>query len=189
MVEIESFRIMAIGHRVMKNGICTGIFLGIWQSKEHGLRYNIIAAPENLTDISGKQVLQTYHQAIRRISSLRNWHGYDGCHFGNQASLYLALKSRRLPGGYDGEWFIPTQEILMEKLYRHKDLPDIAGIRSFENDNHGSDQFEVYGTSSEQADNSELIWCCRVTDGIGSWREKNDARMSFRPCRAVPSIG
>jgi len=175
-----------------------GIFAGVWEPKDRqgnslGKRYNVFAAPEDLTDSSGKKVLLKFKDAAREVANLKNWHGHNGAGVANDTALYEALRD----GSYNGGWFIPTRDLLGSKdggkdvddnvvhdetLYKHRNTGAFANTFQMV-DKSSSDIGEYYWSCSEHRDDSVYVWYARFTDGGGGWLHKGSHRLSCRPCR------
>jgi hypothetical protein len=170
-----------------------GVFMGPWQPKARNSRsldksFNVFAAPEDLTDASGRKLLLTFRGAARQVASLRNWHGHDGGTFENDAALYKALEYN----SYKGEWFIPPRDLLIgtdvdgngvanESLYHNKDKGALNG--TFTSTASGSDYGHWYWSSTERRDGSSDVWTVKFSDGVVDWSLKYGLRLSCRPCR------
>jgi hypothetical protein len=168
-----------------------GIYLGQWQPKDRsgnslGKTYDVFAAPEDLKDPDGSNLLLTYKAAVREVASRRNWHGHDGARFENDAALYSALQD----GSYKGEWFIPTRDLLVgpdvdgrkvqaDNLYRHKDTGAFNGTFTAS----GSGDASWYWSSTEPRDYPSVVWTVSFTYGFDHWYYKGNYRSSCRPCR------
>lgn len=184
-----------------------GVFLGRWAPKDSdGISlnkiFNLFAAPDDLTDKNGQKLVTTYNKAVERISELNDWHGHDGGAYKNDTELYDALRD----GTYNGEWFIPTRDILHGKdvygnnaqadhlyghnvqtdhlyghIYGHKDESALAG--TFTNQS-GSGYALWYWSCSEVRDDRSFVWIVRLADGDDYWDGKRNYELSTRPVRA-----
>jgi hypothetical protein len=159
-----------------------GIFVGAWEPKDQNGRslaktFNVFAAPEDLTDSSGRKALLTFRQAAAQVSSLRNWHGHDGGTFENEAALCNALGK----DFYNGEWFVPTGEFLIEGLYRNKNQGDLKG--TFATKPSGSDDASWYWSCTEPRDIPDYVLIASFLDGDDYWDVKDNNRLSCRPVR------
>jgi hypothetical protein len=157
-----------------------GVYIGQWQPKDRsgnslGKRFNVFAAPEDLTDESGKKALLTFKDTAERMMALGNWHGHDGGDFANDTAVYTALKN----GSYNGEWFIPTRDLLSDNLYSNKDQGDLKG--SFATSGSGLDVW--YWSCTERRDLQLGVWHVRFSDGNDGWLNRANGRLSCRPCR------
>jgi hypothetical protein len=102
-----------------------GVFIGTWEPKDRegnslNKIFNVFAAPHDLMDETDERAMVTFSDAITHVADIKDLCGHDGCNFENDTKLYEALKD----GGYNGEWFIPTQELL-GNLYQSKDKDDL----------------------------------------------------------------
>jgi hypothetical protein len=168
-----------------------GIYLGQWQPKDRsgnslGKTYDVFAAPEDLKDPDGSNLLLTYKAAVREVASRRNWHGHNGRLFENDTALHRALKDDT----YNGEWFIPTRDLLIgtdvdgrkvqaDNLYRHKDTGALKDTFT----TSGSGDASWFWSSTELRDYPSGVWSVRFTDGNDLWSFKDNYRSSCRPCR------
>lgn len=132
---------------------------------------NIIVAPEDLTDDKGKKIPLTYNDAVKRISELKNWHGFDGESFANDKEILKAIEDE----SYKGGWFIPPRELL-QQMYLNKDKTYTTAS--------GSDFALWYWSSTEHRDFPDFVWFVRFSDGFDDWFLKDFSRLSCRPCRA-----
>jgi hypothetical protein len=170
-----------------------GVYIGQWQPKDRngkslGKTCAVYAAPEDLTDKSGRKLVATFKDTAKRMTALRNWHGHDGGDFANDTALYRGLAD----GSAFGKWFIPTRDLLTgtdlngnkvqnDNLVAHKDkLGEITtareGCGSYEYPNY-------YWSLSEHRDVSHGVWCARLADGVGDWDGIDTNRQPCRPCR------
>jgi hypothetical protein len=186
---VESLKNPQIGQAIAGKDV----YIGQWQpndrkGKSLGKTFAVYAAPEDLTDGSGRKLVATFQDTAKRMTALRNWHGADGGSFANDAALYTALKD----GSAIGKWFIPTRDLLTgtdldgnkvqnDYLVAHKDkLGEITTSR----EGCGSyDYPNYYWTLSEHRVNSYNVWCARLADGDDVWDIKDNNRQSCRPCR------
>ena len=140
-----------------------GVYVGIWKPKGgSGKKFNVFAAPEDLTDASGKKALLTFKDAAKEVGRLRNWHGHDGGNYANDTAFYKALKK----GIYNGEWVIPPLDILggkdidgntvqRDNLYAHRNAG--AFKRTFTTRSSGSDHAHWYWSCTEGRDNPDTV--------------------------------
>jgi hypothetical protein len=190
-----------------------GIFAGVWTPEDRdgqslGKKFSVFAAPEDLTDGSGKKLVATFRDAAKRITALRNWHGHDGGDFANDTALYKGLAD----GSAIGKWFIPPLELLLgtdldgnfvrpDNLYTNKNKGDFKGTFTthgrggnrgptvwhwgiFKAGGRGSyDQPVCYWSCTESRYTSHLVLNTRFSDGDGDWDYKDVDRLSCRPCR------
>jgi hypothetical protein len=164
-----------------------GVFVGAWALKDQNGRnpariFDVFAAPEDLTDSSGRKALLPFKEAAAQVASLRNWHGHDGGDFENETVLCKALGK----GVYKGEWFVPTHDFLIEGLYPNKDQGDLKG--TFAIKPSGSVNARWYWSSTEQRDLPDCMYVVDFTDGADGWVHKENYRLRCRPCR-VEAVG
>lgn len=172
-----------------------GVFFGTCEAEgKNGLRqtFNMYAAPKDLTNKSGKKAVFKFNDAVKRVSELKNWHGHDGGNFKNDKAVYEAIKD----GSYNGEWFIPTREMLCGKdvdgniiqsnnLLIHKDAGSLSG--SFEmTDASGSGCPVWYWSSTENRNGPAVVYIVQFSSGVDHWLLKDDFRLSCRPVRLEP---
>lgn len=154
-----------------------GIFAGIWTPKDRdgqslGKKFNVFAAPEDLTDASGRTTLMTFKDTAKHMTALRKWHEHDGGDFANDTALYNAL----VDGSAVGKWFIPTRDLLTDNLYANKDK--IGGFQT-----SGSGLVVWYWSCTEHHDHTSLVWATRFSDGVSGWDNKDSNRGTCRPVR------
>jgi hypothetical protein len=153
-----------------------GIFAGLWNPKNRegnslGTTFAVYAAPQDLTDESGKKVLSTFKDTARHVTGLRNWHGHDGGDFANDTALFKGLAD----GSAIGKWFIPTRELLKDNLCANKH--EIGGFQT-----SGSGLFVWYWSCTEHRDDTSYVWNTRFSDGDDDWDLNDIYRLSCRPC-------
>jgi hypothetical protein len=167
-----------------------GIFAGVWTPKDRngkslGKVFNVFAAPEDLTDETGRKTLLTFKDAAKHLTTKRNWHGHDGGDFADDAILYKSLAD----GSAIGKWFIPPQDLLTDNLYANKDKGDFKG--TFTTAGHGAyRECPVwYWSCTELRDVLSNVWNTRFSDGVVGWLTIDYYRLSCRPCRveALPA--
>jgi hypothetical protein len=158
-----------------------GIYFGVEHLKETGKRYALFAAPEDLTDDTGKSIF-TFAEAAREVAKRKNWHGFDGGKRSDR-QLHKDLAS----GAYDGTWFIPTLKQL-KTLYRYRDLREFKGTFTTVQDPKPRDKTPAaYWSCTEEVQGQiSVMHFCRGEDGWNLKRPReNDAfYTSCRPCRA-----
>jgi hypothetical protein len=170
-----------------------GIFVGAWEPRDRGGQsldkiFDVFAAPEDLTDSSGRRALLTFKEAAAQVASLRNWNGHDGGDFNSDTELYKALGSNT----YKGEWFIPTCDLLIgtdvdgrqvraKGLHHNKNNGALKG--TFTTGASGSVNPGWYWSCTERRDYPDGVLIVRFSDGDDGWDHKDDTRLSCRPCR------
>jgi len=70
--------------------------------------FDVFAAPHNLKDGEGYDLLLPYKLAADEVGKIRQLCGHDGIVIQNAESLFAALRT----GTYNGEWFIPILSFL-----------------------------------------------------------------------------
>ena len=148
--------------------------------------FNVFAAPEDLPET------MKYVDAVKYITLLKKWNGYDGTNYATDKELYTALKD----GTYNGGWIIPTRDILHGKdvdgkdttpdnILAHQDTGSFKGTFKMAASS-GSDCPDWYWSSTEDRDNPSGVWVVRLSDGNDFWGPKDGLRLSCRPVRLVP---
>lgn len=171
-----------------------GVFIGIWQPKDRegnslGRIFNVFAAPQDLTDASGQKNPLTYEDTVNRVAELKNWHGHDGGRFINDTAVYDALKNN----SYNGEWFIPTRDLLdgkefnkktvqLDNLYRYKDTGALKGTFTTTVGFYP----HWYWSCTESAGVPIYMWEVRFTDGADGLCHMRNGGQSCRPVRVEP---
>lgn len=162
-----------------------GIYLGKYTPKDRDGKslsqtFNVFAAPEDLGGTA------TYLETVKKISKLKNWNGHNGANYATDKELYQAINN----GTYNGEWIIPTRDILtalVDNLLKHKDTGAFNG--TYIMSNGGSDCPDWYWSCTENRDNPGFVWIVRLSDGGDHWNHKDINRLSCRPVRLVPVPG
>jgi hypothetical protein len=173
-----------------------GIFMGQWEPKDRdgkpiGQKFNVFAAPTDLTGADGERACLTYNDAVKAVGQLRNWHGHDGWMIENDTALYKVLES----GDGIGKWFIPPRELLCgkdvdgnvvrgEHLYKLRNEGDFKGtfVPTTKGDS-STDYPSYYWSCSELRDYHTHVWATRLPAGGVDWDHKDLLRFSSRPCR------
>jgi hypothetical protein len=194
--EAEALKTPQIGQTVEGKGVYVGQWKPLDQNgKSLGKSFNVFAAPEDLTDESGKKLVATFKDTAKRITALKNWHGHDGGNFANDTALYECLAD----GSAVGKWFIPTRDLLVgndlngskvqaDNLYANKDKGDLKG--TFTTSGQGGDRdYPVwYWSCTEHRGSHSHVWNARFSDGVVDWDYKDGLRVSCRPCRVEALI-
>lgn len=179
-----------------------GVFIGRWRPKDRngnslGKIFNIFAAPQDLTDTSGRKLILKFDDAVKGVAELKNWHGHDGGNFANDTAVYNAIKE----GGYKGEWFIPTRDLLSgcnllmghdldrddlkkDSLYKHRDRGVLKGTFSAEAPDD-LDYPDMYWSCTEHCESQFNVWTVRFSSGYEGVYSKGGVRLSCRPVRLV----
>ena len=172
-----------------------GVYVGTWEPTDNNNRtlgkvFDLYAAPEDIRNNSGNNLLMTFNDAVRHVAGLRNWHGHDGNNFANEEAVTQAVRTNP---GLLAKWFIPTKEILHGKnaqgtkvqpnnLYDHRTkMPRGA---EFVTNASGSDDARWYWSCTEHPDNSSYVSNVHFTDGDDDWYGKGGYELSVRPVRA-----
>jgi hypothetical protein len=181
-----------------------GVFLGQFRPKGRdgkslGVVFNAFAAPEDLTDTSGKKETFKYVDAVKRVKGLKDFHGHDGESYATDKELNQALKS----GSYKGGWVIPTRELLIgteadgptgirkggvvqpDNLYDHREKGDLKGTFCTKAAS-GSGFPQWYWSCTEDREDPACVWDAGFSDGYGGWARKGIIRLSCRLVRLVP---
>jgi len=179
-----------------------GVFVGTWTPKDRdgnslNKTFNLFAAPEDLTDsptnAGGKKALRTLKKTVAHVADLKGWHGHDGFNHNvrgksEDEALYDALRD----GSYNGEWFIPTKDIVHGKdidgnqvqadnLYAHKDKGALQGTFTTAS---GSDSALWYLSCTQHRELASGVYVVAFTVGFGGWDHKAHSSLSGRVVRA-----
>lgn len=187
--QTERIKVPQIGQTIEGKGIYMGVYAPKDESGQIlGKIFAVYAAPEDLTDESGKRLVATFQDHAKRMTALKGWHGHDGFDSANDAAIYQGLAD----GSAVGKWFIPTKELLTgtnqngkpvqaDNLLAHKDR--LGEITTSRNGCGDYDYPNYYVSSTEYGDDSRDVWCARPADGLEVWNSKDFYRMSCRPVR------
>ena len=112
-----------------------GVYVGEWKPTDSNGRslnqtFDLYAAPEDIRQSNGDNLLMTFNDAVAHVAGLQNWHGHNGSDFKNEKAVMEAVRNN--PNAL-GNWFIPTKEILhgrntngdevqSDNLYNHLSL-------------------------------------------------------------------
>lgn len=156
-----------------------GIYIGVWEPKGEngqslGMVFNLFAAPQDLPDEAGERLRVTFNEARWHVVHLENWHGHNGMDFRDDAGLYEALED----GDYEGEWFIPTPDILKD-IYNLKHKGDLKGT-------FATTDNAAYWTCKRDNDYVHTLWFSNGTSSAVSSANQNHIEMSVRPVRLEP---
>jgi hypothetical protein len=176
-----------------------GIFIGRYapqdadgkstDGKSLGLVFNVFAAPEDLTDKDRNKETFRYHEAVRCIAGLKNWHGSDGADYHSDKEILEALKN----GSYDGGWIIPplellagrrakggwTEEIKVDNLYGLRNKSTLKGKFAA-----GDDDF--YWSSTEEPNLFSRTLALSFKPHKIDWFYNDGDKLKCRPVRLVP---
>jgi hypothetical protein len=176
-----------------------GVYLGKWEPKDsdgnslHRI-FNVFAAPEDLTNSFGNKILDTYLDAVDRVSQLRKWHGHNGAHYSKDLALHKAFSDE----SYKGEWVIPPLEILTgfdrfgqhdqdDNLAKHRCAGAFNGTFAKETfENKGYHQW--YWSSTQSFMQHDHFWSAQFGDNGETRAEQlliNNGLASCRPVRLV----
>jgi len=168
-----------------------------------GMEFNVVAAKEDLPEGP-----RTYVDTVQYMAELKNWNGFDGAGYKNDKELYNALRK----DAYNGQWIIPTFEILRGKDEERKDTTfnslfayrnteafkgtfKIAARRNNDDDNDEPNLPDSYWSSTEPRDapyGAFFVTFSDDHDWNDGWLYKDDRpgragrRLSCRPVRLVP---
>jgi hypothetical protein len=179
----------------------SGIFLCIWEPRDekgHSLgKYFVYAAPEDLTDKDSKRGLFTYGNTIKRVSGLKDWHGFNGTNYKTDADLLKALKN----GSYDGGWVIPPSvllsgrdangsEVYPDNLYAHREKGALSGTFTMAARHDLSDICPDWYWSSTEARYSPAFVRSIQFSAPGNSVDSKDGKrlLGCRPIRLEPAI-
>ena len=189
------------------------IYLGRYSPKDRdgnslSKTFNVFAAPEDLTDTSGKKDTFKYVDAVKRVKDLKGFHGHDGESYATDKELNQALKN----GTYKGGWIIPTRELLIgteadgpsgirkggvvrpDNLYDHREKGALKGTFCTEAVRDGSSSKQSYWSCTEYreypGEYPPCVWVANFSDdGFEGWGPSDISRMSWVPkplsCRPV----
>jgi hypothetical protein len=172
-----------------------GIYMGEWKPTDSNDRslnktFDLYAAPEDIRQDNGDNLLMTFNNAVRHVAGLQNWHGHNGGDFKNEKDVMKAVRNN--PGAL-GSWFIPTKEMLhgrntngdrvqSDNLYAHRERMPSGG--EFVTINNGSGNARWYWSCTEHPDVSSIVCDVNFTDGDGDWDGKDNYKLSTRSVRA-----
>ena len=172
-----------------------GVYQGTWSPTDSngrslGKTFDLYAAPEDIRDDSGDNLIMTFNDAVRHVSRLQNWHGHNGGNFENDKAVMQAVRNN--PEQL-GNWFIPTREILHgqnadgEKvqdnhLYGNREKMPPGG--EYVTRNNGSVGAHWYWSCTERREYASHVYDVDFTDGDADWVHKDSPELSTRPVRA-----
>lgn len=200
-----------------------GIFMGLVQIsyyQESATRndpkakiFVVFAAPNDLTDCFGENILESYRKASTRISLLKGWHGHDGSTYINHRAFYRDL----LLGHAEGKWVLAPRIFVdgtndKGQKVRSKNMYDLRNVGDFRA-TFQKDDIETYklpghsghtsipgypaqyltGSSRTNKRNASTAWVVNFSNGKGRFRDNNElaltrARYNCRPIRLVELI-
>jgi len=172
-----------------------GVYQGTWSPSDSngrslGKTFDLYAAPEDIRDDSGDNLLMTFNDAVRHVSRLQNWHGHNGGNFENDKAVMQAV--RKNPEQLEN-WFISTREILHgqnadgekvqdDHLYGNREKMPSGG--EFVTRNNGSGLAHCYWSCTEHREHASSVYVIAFTDGDDGWARKDNGELSTRPVRA-----
>ncbi|MGH6922861.1 MAG: hypothetical protein ACRED5_03735 [Propylenella sp.] len=134
---------------------------------------------EDLTDGNGDKMLLTFNEAAVHVAGLRGYFGHDGGGFASDPALYRAMRD----GSYEGEWFIPPKDILVDNLYENRAQGALSGTFAEE---YSSGLGLWYWSLTEHPGNPDGVYVVDFPDGGGVWVLKGFTELSSRVVRAEP---
>ncbi len=168
-----------------------GIYLGVYKPVDRdGMSlskiFNVFAAPEDLPGT------RTYVDAVKYLSELKGWHGYDGMNYSTDKELYKAIEA----GHYTGGWIVPPGDILHGRDVDGKETtPDnilVHKDRGALKDTFHKVQFgghmspgQYWSSTSENAPFETLMQYVSLSNGHVGWQYDDKKDMSCRPVRLV----
>jgi hypothetical protein len=162
-----------------------GIYIGSYMPFGEGVRqdsiFDIFSAPEDLFDVNGKSLVQSFAEAMQYVGELENYHGYDGAYYKEASDIIRAMMS----GRYNGEWFVPTKKILKDQLYINRNAGELSN--TFNRGGGLKGAMRWYRSSSVSVNDPDFVWAQRFTDSGGSsWVKHDEVELSLRLVRAEP---
>jgi hypothetical protein len=173
-----------------------GIFLGRGRMRDSENRplnqeFNLFAAPQPLTDKTGRITSLSYGYTIAQLDALEDWHGHDGKGYANYQELREAMNS----GMYRGEWVMPARHMISgldalanriqtDTFLKHIDKGDLKEAFN----KATGDESLYYWSCTERADAWSRAWCLRLPDGALSDADldKEISRNACWPVRMTP---
>jgi hypothetical protein len=152
--------------------------------------FDLYAAPEDISDACRNVLMMRFNEVVKYVAGIDNYYGYAGFnHMGKDpegwtpdTELYNALRS----GEYNGEWFIPTRDILEEHLYKKKDMGSLKGSFMEAIDTNGSVDKGGYWGCTRHPGQIEYVSKHSMEDGIVRWGLRDYGKMPTRLVRAEP---
>lgn len=166
-----------------------GIYLGVWTKNRHGRmlsrNFDVYAAPKDLKNSDGSNLLLTFNSAVNYVASLKNYYGHDGGNFANETAVMEAVRNN--PAALN-KWSLPPLDLLGGRdiiepanLYRSR---NIGSFRDTFVTKSGSDWAHFYWSLTEDdIDIPSLVWLVDFRDGVDSWVHKEEYRVSTRLVR------
>jgi hypothetical protein len=143
--------------------------------------FNIYAAPEDIKDEDGNNLLLSFNEAAEHVSDLEGYFGHDGGKYKHDDDLYAAINANN----YNGEWFVPPLKILQDvSMFRNKgDLRD-----SFVQDKDIANNARWYWSSTTHDEFDEAGWNRNIQTGVDSNDVKDLLKLSVRCVRMEPRL-
>jgi hypothetical protein len=176
-----------------------GVYLGDWKPFDRAgeslnMRFDLFAAPFDfgLDGLGrGQKLLLNFNKVVLEVAGTRNLMGHDGTNYRNDTELYDALKT----GLYQGEWFVPTQDILngTDRHGRRVQDDHLSGhgtTDAFTGTFPGpgvKDNSGFFWSCTEQPNDPSAVSVCHLSTGRVFWIRKNIVEASVRLTRAEPS--
>lgn len=194
--KLGNFRIMqkahlTIGQYYKGEGVYVGTYEPVDRNGQYlGKVFNLFAARE---DIDGSA---TYNDTVKKVKEIKALEGHNGAQFENDSGLYKVLESKN----YDGEWFIPSLDMLKanNSIKRDNDLVAMAGgslydlkekggLKStFTTMNNGNDYVHQYWSCTESKGDNSFVRFMDFSFGVDIVDPKGFRKLSCRLVRAVP---
>ncbi len=127
----------------------------------------LFAAKEDLKKRSN------YYKMTKEVSEITNLHGHNGIKIKSEKELAQILKNNR----YDGEWFLPTRDIVKDILYKNKDRGQLKDTFNTESAFLGE-----YWTCTETGSKS-WVYVMNFSGSIGGCTQKKNNGRLVRPVR------
>ena len=174
-----------------------GIYMGVWaptsrNGQSLNKKFAVYAAPEDLKERAGSNMVRTFKDMVDEVAKLHNWHGADGGSYANDAMLYEALAN----GTVVGKWFLPPRELLHGcdvdgKRVREENLLDLRNADAFKgtfvtndkNDGSRNNRAWYWSCTEFHVHDQPSVWSACFSDSNAVWLAKDYNRLSARPCR------
>lgn len=141
-----------------------GVYIGVWELKdEGGTVFDLYAAPQDL------DLPSSFNEASRYASALLDYHGHNGA---NLSSSFPQLMN-------SGKWFIPTYDILKNKIYENRNKGALKGTF-----NTFGGISSYYWSSTESRLDTSSVRTLHFSSGIETTDSKGFSGQSTRLVRA-----
>ncbi len=174
-----------------------GIYIGLWRpqdrEEEGSLKkiFHVFAAPQDLRDAHGQDTF-SYHRTVTLVSQIKEWKGFNGSDYADEAALYAALRNNT----YSGTWIIPPAEILGglngkyemvcdNTLYSNREKPALRGSFSLIDQRSSNDSPYYYWSSTPPHDRQGRILSLSMISGNFDFFLQNSMAASCRLIRLV----